>query len=49
MKIELSNEDVELILRALGREKTQLNNGGFYHLAHRASDLQSKIKNGATK
>lgn len=46
MKLELTPKQVELLLRALGKEKTSLNNSGFYHLAHEVSDLQSLLKNG---
>jgi hypothetical protein len=45
MNIELTDKDIELILRALGKEKASCQNAGFHHLAHMVSDLQSRIKN----
>jgi len=44
MRIELTDKDIELILRALGKEKTSTQNAGFHHLAHMVSDLQARIK-----
>jgi hypothetical protein len=44
MKIELTEKDIELILRTLGKEKASSQNGGFHHLAHSVSDLQARIK-----
>lgn len=44
MNIQLTDKDVELILRALGKEKASCQNAGFHHLAHMVSDLQSRIK-----
>jgi hypothetical protein len=44
MNIELNDKDIELILRALGKEKASCQNAGFHHLAHMVSDLQSRIK-----
>jgi hypothetical protein len=47
MNIELTDKDVELILRALGREKASCQNAGFHHLAHMVSDLQARVKSQA--
>jgi hypothetical protein len=44
MNIELTEKDMELILRALGKEKAFCQNAGFHHLAHMVSDLQARIK-----
>ena len=44
MNIELNDKDIELILRALGKEKKFCQDSGFYHLAHMVSDLQSRVK-----
>lgn len=44
MKIELTDKDVEIVLRALGKEKAYCQDAGFHHLAHMVSDLQSRIK-----
>jgi hypothetical protein len=49
MSIELTTEQVALLLQALGREKSWLNAGGFYGSAHKVSDLQAHIKNNAIK
>jgi hypothetical protein len=43
--IKLSNDELSLLLRVLGKEKKWLNDGGFFASAHLISDLQSKIKN----
>jgi hypothetical protein len=45
MNIELTEKDVELILRALGKEKKFCQDSGFHGLAHMHSDLQARIKN----
>lgn len=45
MKIELTDKDIELILRALGKEKTFTQESGFYRLSHSVSELQARIKN----
>ncbi len=47
MNIELTDKDVELILRALGKEKKFCQDSGFHGLAHMHSDLQARIKNAA--
>ena len=44
MNIQLTDKDIELILRALGKEKASCQDHGFHHLAHMVSDLQSRIK-----
>ena len=44
MNIELTDKDVELILRALGKEKKFCQDSGFYGLSHMHSDLQARIK-----
>jgi hypothetical protein len=44
MNIELNDKDIDLILRALGKEKASCQNAGFHHLAHMVSDLQARIK-----
>lgn len=48
MNVELTEKDVELIIRALGKEKKFCQDSGFYGLAHMNSELQAKIKNAAT-
>ncbi len=45
MKIELTDKDIEIILRALGHEKASAQEAGFYILSHSASALQAHIKN----
>jgi hypothetical protein len=49
MNIELSEEQVSLLLRVLGQEKARLNAGGFYAVAHGVSDVQAHIKNSANQ
>ena len=44
MNIELTDKDIEIILRALGKEKASAQDAGFHHLAHMVSDIQSRIK-----
>jgi hypothetical protein len=44
MKIELTDKDIEIILRALGNEKASTQEAGFYRLSHSVSDLQARIK-----
>jgi hypothetical protein len=41
---DLTDKDIEIILRALGKEKAFCENAGFHHLAHMVSDLQAHIK-----
>ena len=42
--IELTDKDIELILRALGKEKKFCQDSGFHGLSHMHSDLLAKIK-----
>ncbi len=42
--VDLTEKDIEIILRALGKEKKFCQDSGFHHLAHMVSDLQSRIK-----
>jgi len=44
MNIELTDKDIEIILRTLGKEKASTQNAGFHHLSHMVSDLQARIK-----
>ena len=48
MNVELTEKDVELILRALGKEKKFCQDSGFHGLSHMHSDLLAKIKDAAT-
>lgn len=45
-KLELTTDDVCLLLSALGEYKTQMYQQGNYLMSHEASELLSKIKNG---
>jgi len=45
MRIELTDEQYALLLRAVGSEKSRLNQGGFYASAHLVSDLLAHLKN----
>ncbi len=47
INVQLTDKDVELILRALGKEKKYCQDAGFYGLAHMHSDLLAKIKDEA--
>jgi hypothetical protein len=47
MKIEITNDQYALLLRAVGSEKSRLNQGGFYASAHLVSDLLAQLKNNA--
>lgn len=47
MNIELTDKDIELILRALGKEKKFCQDSGFYGLSHMHSDLMARIKQAA--
>jgi hypothetical protein len=47
MIIELSNDQLALLLKVLGKEKAYLNAGGFYASAHLVSALQEHLKNNA--
>jgi hypothetical protein len=42
--LDLTEKDIEIILRALGKEKKFCQDSGFHHLAHCVSDLQAHIK-----
>jgi len=42
--IELADNDIEVILRSLGKEKASCQSAGLHHLAHEVSDLQARIK-----
>jgi hypothetical protein len=46
-KITLTNEQLALVLKSLGREKSRLNDGGFYRSAHLVSDLLAHFKDNA--
>ena len=46
-KITLTDEQLALVLKSLGREKSRLNDGGFYRSAHLVSDLLAHFKNNA--
>jgi hypothetical protein len=45
--ITLTDEQLALILKTVGREKTRLNAGGFFHSAHYVSDLLAHLTNNA--
>ena len=45
MKIKITDEQYALLLRAVGSEKSRLNQGGFYASAHLVSDLLATLKN----
>ena len=45
MRIEITEEQYALLLRAVGSEKSRLNQGGFYASAHLVSDLLAHLKN----
>jgi hypothetical protein len=45
--ITLTSEQLALVLKSLGREKSRLNDGGFYHSAHYVSDLLAHFTNNA--
>lgn len=46
--VQLTEKDIELILRALGKEKKFCQDSGFHGLAHMHSDLLAKIKDAAS-
>lgn len=46
--VQLTEKDIELILRALGKEKKFCQDSGFYGLAHMHTDLLTKIKDAAS-
>jgi len=43
--ITITDEQYSLLLKAVGRHKSWLNDGGFYRSAHSASDLLATLKN----
>ena len=43
--ITLTSEQLALVLKSLGREKSRLNDGGFYRSAHVVSDLLAHFTN----
>jgi hypothetical protein len=43
--ITITDEEYSLLLKAVGRHKTWLNEGGFYRSAHSASNLLAHLKN----
>lgn len=45
--ITLTSEQLSLVMKSLGREKSRLNQGGFYHSAHYVSDLLAHFTNNA--
>ena len=45
--ITLTNDQLALVLKSLGREKLRLNDGGFYRSAHVVSDLLTHFKDNA--
>jgi hypothetical protein len=47
INVQLTDKDVELILRALGKEKKFCQDSGFHGLSHMHSDLLARIKNEA--
>jgi hypothetical protein len=45
MKIKITNDQYALLLRAVGNEKSRLNQGGFHASAHLVSELLAHLKN----
>lgn len=45
-KLELSRDEVAIILLAVGNFKSQMYQQGDYLMSHEASELLSKVKNG---
>lgn len=45
-KLELTRDDVAIILLAVGNFKSQMYQQGDYLMSHEASELLSKVKNG---
>jgi hypothetical protein len=45
MKLQLTDDQYSLLLRAVGNEKAKLNQGGFFASAHLVSDLLAHLKN----
>ena len=48
-KLELSDDDVCLVLSALGEYKSKMYQQGNYLISHEASELLARVKNGDTK
>ena len=47
-KLELTRDDVAIILLAVGEYKSKMYQQGDYFMSHEASELLSKVKNGVT-
>lgn len=47
--IEITDEQYALLIRAVGKEKSRLNQGGFFATAHLVSDLLAHLKNNAER
>lgn len=45
-KLELSKDEVAIILLAVGNFKSQMYQQGDYLMSHEASELLAKVKNG---
>jgi hypothetical protein len=45
--ITITDEQLSLLIRVLGKEKQRCNDGGFFATAHHVSNLQAHIKNNA--
>mgnify|MGYP003346104563 CR=1 FL=1 len=45
-KLELTRDDVAIILLAVGNFKSEMYQQGDYLMSHEASELLSKVKNG---
>jgi hypothetical protein len=43
--ITLTDEQLALVMKTVGREKSRLNAGGFFHSAHYVSDLLAHFTN----
>jgi hypothetical protein len=44
MKIEITDPQVNILLRVLGKEKARLSEGNFFSFAHELSDLLASIR-----
>ena len=47
MHIELNEKEIGMVLRALGKEKTWYQEGGFFNLAHMMSNIMVRVKDAA--
>ena len=47
-KVELTRDELAIILLAVGNFKSQMYQQGDYLMSHEASELLSKVKNGVT-